>query len=137
MALKFMGKNPKRKYIRQIPNRNVQMAADIARTEAAVVQEVEEVVQQVDEVVEEVVKPKKSPKKTKKEEAKTTNETENKELNEDTTMTNETLEKINDILGDNAKDVKVKIEKKEKGLFERTENSTIVLNEDNKMLLTD
>lgn len=32
---------------------------------------------------------------------------------------------------------KVKIEKKDKGLYERTEESTILLTEDNKMLLND
>jgi hypothetical protein len=31
----------------------------------------------------------------------------------------------------------VKIEKKEKGLFERTQNSTILITENNKVLLTD
>ena len=32
---------------------------------------------------------------------------------------------------------KVKVEKDNKGLYERTENSTILLTEDNKMLLND
>ena len=32
---------------------------------------------------------------------------------------------------------KVKVEKKDKGLYERTEESTILLTEDNKMLLID
>lgn len=32
---------------------------------------------------------------------------------------------------------RVKVEKKDKGLFERTENSTIVLTEDDKMMLND
>lgn len=31
----------------------------------------------------------------------------------------------------------VKVEKKDKGLFERTQNSTILLTEDNKVMLTD
>ena len=49
------------------------------------------------------------------------------------------IEKINYILGDkeDLPKKKVKVEKKDKGLFERTENSTILLTEDNKMLLTD
>ena len=49
------------------------------------------------------------------------------------------LEKINSIL-DKDKDYpekKVKIERKDKGLFERTTESTILLTEDNKILLTD
>ena len=32
---------------------------------------------------------------------------------------------------------KVKVEKKDRGLYERTSNSTILLTEDNKMMLTD
>lgn len=32
---------------------------------------------------------------------------------------------------------KIKVEKKDKGLYERTEESTILLTEDNKMLLND
>ena len=32
---------------------------------------------------------------------------------------------------------KVKVEKKDKGLYERTSNSTILLTEDNKVMLTD
>lgn len=49
------------------------------------------------------------------------------------------IENINNILGDkeDLPKKKVKVEKKDKGLFERTENSTILLTEDNKMLLTD
>lgn len=49
------------------------------------------------------------------------------------------LEKINNILDNNEQlpPKKVKIEKKEKGLFERTSESTVLLTEDNKILLTD
>ena len=49
------------------------------------------------------------------------------------------LEKVNSILA-NAEDlpeVNVRIEKKEKGLFERTSDSTVLLTEDNKVMLTD
>lgn len=48
------------------------------------------------------------------------------------------LENIKNILDE--KDLPerlVKIEKKEKGLFERTQNSTILITENNKVLLTD
>lgn len=50
--------------------------------------------------------------------------------------------KINDIkniLDPSSESVprKVKVEKKDKGLFERTECSTMLLTEDNKVLLTD
>lgn len=63
---------------------------------------------------------------------------ENKEEINDKDM-NEKIEKIDDILSGQktAPKRKVKVEKKDKGLFERTENSTILLTEDNKMLLND
>lgn len=49
------------------------------------------------------------------------------------------LEKIAQILnkGKNKPEIKVRIEKQDKGLFERTSNSTILLTEDNKIMLTD
>ena len=52
---------------------------------------------------------------------------------------NDNVEKIKEIVNNDPKypKRKVKIEKKDKGLFERTENSTILITEDNKMMLTD
>lgn len=51
---------------------------------------------------------------------------------------NAKINEINDVLGgDKAPKRKVKVEKKDKGLFERTENSTVLITEDNKMLLND
>ena len=49
------------------------------------------------------------------------------------------LEKINSILDkqEELPERKVKIERKDKGLFERTSESTVLLTEDNKILLTD
>ena len=58
---------------------------------------------------------------------------ENKEKKEKD-MADERLKKIEAIV---APKRKVKVEKKDKGLFERTENSVTVLTEDNKMLLND
>ena len=52
-------------------------------------------------------------------------------------MADERLKKIEAIVGEKAPKRKVKVEKKDKGLFERTENSVTVLTEDNKMLLND
>ena len=63
-----------------------------------------------------------------------TNE-ENKEIKTNKEMADERLEKIESIIGTKAPKRKVKIEKKDKGLIERTENSTILLTEDNKMVL--
>ncbi len=65
-----------------------------------------------------------------------TNE-ENKEIKTNKEMADERLEKIESIIGTKAPKRKVKIEKKDKGLIERTENSTILLTEDNKMVLND
>lgn len=51
----------------------------------------------------------------------------------------ENLEKIKQIVGKETKvpKRKVKVEKKDKGLIERTDESTIILTEDNKMMLVD
>lgn len=61
-----------------------------------------------------------------------------KETEQNANMDNN-LEKLQSIIGDDTKAPKrrVKKEKKDKGLIERTEESTIVINEDNKMLLND
>ena len=47
------------------------------------------------------------------------------------------LSQLEAISGTDIPKQKVKIEKADKGLYERTENSTILLTEDNKMLLND
>ena len=65
------------------------------------------------------------------------NNSENKEVNEETKMNN--VEQLKSIIDDDAKlpKRKVKFEKKDKGLIERTEDSTILITEDNKMMLND
>jgi hypothetical protein len=65
------------------------------------------------------------------------NDSENQEVNEETEMNN--VEQLKSIIGDDAKlpKRKVKFEKKDKGLIERTEDSTILITEDNKMMLND
>lgn len=64
-------------------------------------------------------------------------ETENKEIKEQSGMNN--IEQLKAIVGEETKIPKrrVKVEKKDKGLIERTENSTILITEDNKMMLND
>ena len=52
-------------------------------------------------------------------------------------MADERIEKIESIMGTKAPKRKVKVEKKDKGLLERTDDSTILLTEDNKMVLND
>lgn len=53
-------------------------------------------------------------------------------------MDKDTLSNVKNILdGQVLPERSVKIEKKEKGLFERTKSSVILLTEDNKLMLTD
>lgn len=70
-------------------------------------------------------------------------EVKNNEQKEEEIVMNEKITNIVNILDKNTAEGeklpkrKVKVEKKEKGLLERTDNSTILLTEDNKMLLND
>lgn len=53
-------------------------------------------------------------------------------------MDKDIVNNVQNILGtDQLPERKVKIEKKEKGLYERTKDSALLLTEDNKILLTD
>jgi hypothetical protein len=53
-------------------------------------------------------------------------------------METDVLNNINNILnGQELPKREIKVEKKDKGLYERTKNSTILLTEDNKLMLTD
>lgn len=98
MAIKFMGKNPHRKVVRQIPNKKTSNRINMFNEQKA---------------------------------------KENKIEKSDKDMADERLEKIEQIMGSKAPKRTIKREKKDKGLIERTENSTILLTEDNKMLLND
>ena len=109
---KFFGKNPHKKYVRQFPNSIVK---HIIQPKVDKKETIEE--NKVIEVDKEVK--------------------ENKEVKKDKKMADESLEKIEKIIGSKAPKRKVKVEKKDKGLIERTENSTILLTEDNKMVLND
>ena len=54
------------------------------------------------------------------------------------THMNDKIEQVKTVLDiEKAPKRKVKVEKKDKGLYERTEESTILLTEDNKILLND
>jgi hypothetical protein len=67
-----------------------------------------------------------------------TSQKENKKQKKSKDMVNENkLSQMEAIAGAVFPKTKVKVEKAEKGLYERTEESTIVLTEDNKMLLND
>lgn len=55
-------------------------------------------------------------------------------------METDTINRLNGIIdgkGQEYPEIKVKKEKKERGLYERTENSTILITEDNKFMLND
>lgn len=53
-------------------------------------------------------------------------------------MEKDVLTNVKNILDDSQiPERKVKVMKKDKGLYERTSNSTILLTEDNKLMLTD
>lgn len=62
----------------------------------------------------------------------------NNNINTEDMSDNNTLENVKNILnGAELPERPVKIEKKEKGLYERTGDSTILITEDNKVMLTD
>ncbi len=62
---------------------------------------------------------------------------ENNAIKTDKEMADDRLEKIEQIIGAKAPKKVIKREKKDKGLIERTENSVVLLTEDNKMVLND
>jgi len=132
MSQRFISKNSRRKFIR--PVRNTMLNN---RVEATVFKPTAEKEETTPVIVEEPVeekKPKRSRKKTVKSEKPVE---ENNEKN--TEPMNENIEKIKQIVGQDVviPEQKVKYEKKDKGLIERTENSTILITEENKMLLND
>lgn len=63
------------------------------------------------------------------------------EKKEETMIDNKKIEQVEDLLNNmEGKEIpkqKVKIDKRDKGIIERTETSKIVLTEDNKMILND
>ena len=107
---RFLGKTPRNKLVRPIPNsRKMHTATSVVSDE-----KVTKVVKKEDDNKAETIK-------------------ENKEKVD----MEDRLEKIENIMNSKAPKRKVKVEKKDKGLIERTEESTILLTEDNKMVLMD
>ena len=99
MVVRFMGKKPRRKVARQIPNNSFSHRIELPEKE-------------------ETLK-------------------ENKETKTEQEMADNRLEKIEEIMGTKAPKRIVKREKKERGLIERADNDTIILTEDNKIVLND
>lgn len=79
-------------------------------------------------------------KKDKKDEKQEKNipQKENKKQKKGKDMVNENkLTQMESIIGTSIPKANVKIEKSDKGLYGKTEESTVIMTEDNKMLLTD
>lgn len=121
MATRFIGKNLHKRVVRPMKNsaRNKNYIQFALAKEAKMKEEKSKVVEGKN--VEEV-EPKKENKKTKK----------TKEM-----VSENKLTQMEAIAGTNLPKQEVKVEKGDKGLYERTENSTILLTEDNKMVLND
>lgn len=129
MVTRFIGKNLGKKIVRPIKNavkygkksNGDDKKAIVVATDNKVV---EEIVNKETVTKEAVIK--KTPKK------------ENKKQKKNKDMVNENkLSQMEAIIATELPKANVKVEKGDKGLYERTENSTILLTEDNKMLLTD
>ena len=129
MVTRFIGKNLGKKVVRPIKNavkygkksNGDDKKAIVVATDNKVV---EETVTKETVTKEAVIK--KTPKK------------ENKKQKKNKDMVNENkLTQMEAIIATELPKANVKVEKGDKGLYERTENSTILLTEDNKMLLTD
>ena len=130
MATKFIGKNLSKKVVRPLKNavkygkKNVDSDDKKAIVVATDNKVVEEIVTKETVTKETVIN--KTPKK------------ENKKQKKNKDMVNENkLSQMEAIIATELPKANVKVEKGDKGLYERTENSTILLTEDNKMLLTD
>ena len=129
MATKFIGKNLGKKVVRPIKNAvkyGKKSNGDDKKAIAAATDNkvVEEIVTKETVTKETVIN--KTPKK------------ENKKQKKNKDMVNENkLSQMEAIIATELPKANVKVEKGDKGLYERTENSTILLTEDNKMLLTD
>ena len=129
MVTRFIGKNLGKKVVRPIKNavkygkksNGDDKKAIVVATDNKVV---EEIVTKETVTKEAVIK--KTPKK------------ENKKQKKNKDMVNENkLTQMEAIIATELPKANVKVEKGDKGLYERIENSTILLTEDNKMLLTD
>lgn len=124
MVTRFIGKNLAKKVVRPIKNAVKYGKKSNGDDKKAIV------VATDNKVVEEIV--------TKEAVIKKTPKKENKKQKKNKDMVNENkLSQMEAIIATELPKANVKVEKGDKGLYERTENSTILLTEDNKMLLTD
>lgn len=125
MATKFIGKKLNKKVVRPIKNAVKYGKKNVDSDDKKAI-----VVATDNKVVEKTV--------TKEAVIKETPKKENKKQKKNKDMVNENkLSQMEAIIATELPKANVKVEKGDKGLYERTENSTILLTEDNKMLLTD
>ena len=130
MATKFIGKNLSKKVVRPIKNAVKYGKKNVDSDDKKVIVAVTD-----NEVVEEIVTKETVTKETV---INKTPKKENKKQKKNKDMVNENkLSQMEAIIATELPKANVKVEKGDKGLYERTENSTILLTEDNKMLLTD
>lgn len=118
MPVRFIGKNIRKKIVR--PMKNSMKYKNYTKIEADKKEDPE--VSHLEVEKEATETPKKENKKQKK----------GKEM-----VSENKLNQLETIVGTGSAPVDIKIEKADKGLYERTEESKIVLTEDNKMLLND
>ncbi len=120
---RFITKRTKRRLVRPFRNSNLVNKVKIQQK-----------LTEEEKIAEKVKKNIKSGKKASKK--KQENNTE-KETDMNTEVNN--VDKVKEVVENdpNLPKRKVKIEKRDKGLYERTEESTILITEDNKMMLTD
>lgn len=115
MATRFIGKNIRKKIVRPMKN-SVKHKNYIAAMEYKLAEEAKK-----EEEQEEVIPQK-----------------ENKRQKKNKDMVNENkLAQMESIVGTATPNANIKVEKADKGLHMKTEESTIVMTEDNKMLLND
>jgi len=134
MSQRFISKHGRRKLIRPVRNSMILNKIEVSAPEMDVPSVVETNVAE-EKDLDGVEKPKATRKPRRKKETKPV--VENNEQNVENM--NENIEKIKKIVGQDVEipERQVKIEKKDKGLIERTENSAILITEDNKMILND
>lgn len=134
MSQRFISKHGRRKLIRPVRNSMILNKIEVSAPEMDVPSVTETNVAE-EKALEGVEKPKATRKPRRKKETKPV--VENNEQNVENM--NENIEKIKKIVGQDVEipERQVKIEKKDKGLIERTENSAILITEDNKMILND
>ena len=129
MVTRFIGKNLGKKVVRPIKNAVKYGKKSNGDDKKAIV------VANDNKVVDEIVTKETVTKETV---INKTPKKENKKQKKNKDMVNENkLSQMEAIIATELPKANVKVEKGDKGLYERTENSTILLTEDNKMLLTD